>query len=253
MQRCITNNYPVTIIRIKLTEHLHPHYLLDCKYLAMPNSHPLLHLPKLLFDGPIDAALTIALAHGAGLSKDAPFMTQVASGLAERGLRVARFNFPYMDKIEETGKRRPPDRPPILMQTWRNVIAEIGAKTLIISGKSLGGRIASLVADEAGVLGLSALGYPFHPTGKPGKTRTAHLATLQTPTLICQGTRDLFGTLADVSTYNLSPAIRLHWLEDGDHGFKPRKVSGRTEIQNVADAIAALTIFAKELETMASG
>ncbi len=116
-QRCITNNYPVTIIRIKLTEHLHPHYLLDCKYLAIPNSHPVLHLPKLLFDGPIDAALTIALAHGAGLSTDAPFMTQVASELAERGLCVARFNFPYMDKIEETGKRRPPDRPAILMQT----------------------------------------------------------------------------------------------------------------------------------------
>ncbi len=102
-------------------------------------------------------------------------------------------------------------------------------------------------------MGFSALGYPFHPTRKPGKTRTAHLATLQTPTLICQRTRDLFGTLADVSTYNLSPAIRLHWLEDGDHGFKPRKVSERTEIQNVDDAIAALTIVAQELETVASG
>ena len=69
----------------------------------MPNSHPVLHLPKLLFDGPIDAALTIALAHGAGLSKDAPFMTQIASGLADRGLRVARLIFPIWIKLKKQG------------------------------------------------------------------------------------------------------------------------------------------------------
>ena len=175
-------------------------------------------------------------------------MTRFASGLAARGYRIARFNFPYMDKIQDTGKRRPPDRPPILMQTWRNVIAELrnrhGAKTLIIGGKSLGGRIASLVADEANVSGLIALGYPFHPPGSPEKTRTEHLATLRTPTLICQGTRDPFGTVADVAAYELSSSIRLHWLEDGDHGFKPRKASGRTEDQNFDEAVATAAAFA---------
>lgn len=214
----------------------------------MPSPPANLKLPELLFDGPDKASVTVALAHGAGMPKDAPFMTEVSSGLAARGLRVVRFNFPYMDKVKETGKRRPPDRPPILLQTWRNVIGELGAKSLIIGGKSLGGRIASLVADEQGVLGLVALGYPFHPAGNPENTRTGHLADLQTPTLICQGTRDPFGTTDDVTAYNLSPAIHLHWLEDGDHGFKPRKASGRTEAQNIDEAVATVAHFAQQLK-----
>jgi uncharacterized protein len=200
--------------------------------------------PELLFDGPSNGAVVIALAHGAGLSREAPFMTHVAKGLAAQGYRVARFNFPYMDKIQDTGKRRPPDRLPILVQTWLDVIAKLGAERLIIAGKSLGGRVASLVADEVGVLGLVALGYPFHPSGRPEKTRTEHLAALRTPTLICQGTRDPLGNAADVSTYDLSPSIRLHWLEDGDHGFKPRKVSGRTETQNLDEAVTTIAAFA---------
>jgi uncharacterized protein len=218
----------------------------------MPNSPATIQSPELLFDGPDKASVTVALAHGAGMPKDAPFMTEVASGLSERGLRVVRFNFPYMDRVKETGKRRPPDRPPILLQTWRNVIGELGAKYLIIGGKSLGGRIASLVADEQGVLGLVALGYPFHPVGNPKKTRTEHLADLQTPTLICQGTRDPFGTTEDVAAYNLSPAIHLHWLEDGDHGFKPRKASGRTERQNINEAVNAVAHFAQQLRRKVS-
>ena len=202
--------------------------------------------PELLFDGPSNSPVAIALAHGAGLSREAPFMAHVATGLAARGYRVARFNFPYMDKIQDTGKRRPPDRLPVLAQTWRDVIAELGAERLVIAGKSLGGRVASLVADEAGVLGLVALGYPFHPSGRPEKTRTEHLAALRTPTLICQGTRDPLGTIDDVTTYELSSSIRLHWLEDGDHGFKPRKASGRTEAQNIDEAVAAVAAFAQD-------
>jgi len=204
-------------------------------------------LPEFLFDGPADAAVTVVLAHGAGAPMDSPFMVAFAEGLAARGLRVARFEFPYMTQRRATGKKRQPDRAPVLEATWLNVIDHLGANKLVIGGKSMGGRIASMVADAAGVRGLVCLGYPFHPPGKPEKTRTAHLAELRTPTLILQGTRDSLGNAEAVAGYTLSPAIRLHWLEDGDHGFKPRKASGRTKAGNWAEAIEALADFARGL------
>jgi predicted alpha/beta-hydrolase family hydrolase len=197
-----------------------------------------------LFDGPSNAPWTIALAHGAGAPMDSPFMDDVATGLAGHGLRVVRFEFPYMAGRRVDGKKRGPDRPAVLQDCWHTVIAELDPDRLIIGGKSMGGRIASLVADAAGVAGLVCYGYPFHPPGRPEKTRTEHLAALATPTLICQGTRDSFGTPEDIAGYALSPAIRLHWLEDGDHSFKPRKASGRTAAQNIDEAIAATAAFA---------
>jgi len=113
----------------------------------------------------------------------------------------------------------------------------------VIGGKSMGGRIASMVADDATVLGVVCLGYPFHPPGKPEKTRTKHLETIRTPTLIVQGTHDSFGSPEDVRDYRLSPAIRIVWIEDGDHSFKPRARSGRTEGGNVDAAIALVAEF----------
>jgi uncharacterized protein len=201
--------------------------------------------PDLLFDGPPEGPL-LALAHGAGAPMDSPFMNAVARGLGEAGLRVARFEFPYMRQKRETGKSKPPDREPALREAWLAVIAELGGgENLVIGGKSMGGRIASLVADEAGVRGLVCMGYPFHPVGKPDRLRTAHLAALRTPALIVQGTRDSFGTPEEVSGYSLSPAIRTVWLPDGDHSWKPRASSGRTEAQNRADGIAAIADFVK--------
>jgi predicted alpha/beta-hydrolase family hydrolase len=145
-------------------------------------------------------------------------------------------------------RRRPPDREPVLLDTWRAAIAELGgAGPLVIGGKSLGGRMASRIADEAGARGLVCLGYPFHPPGKPEQTRTAHLEHLRTPALVVQGTRDPFGTPEDVAGYRLSPAIRIVWLEDGDHSFKPRAASGRTEKQNLQEAVAAVAAFVKSL------
>jgi predicted alpha/beta-hydrolase family hydrolase len=175
---------------------------------------------------------------------DSPFMNAVAQGLGEKGIRVARFEFPYMRQKRETGKSKPPDREPALREAWLQVIAELGGgEKLVIGGKSMGGRMASLVADEAGVRGLVCMGYPFHPVGKPDRLRTAHLAALRTPALIVQGTRDTFGTPEEVSGYSLSPAIRTVWLPDGDHSWKPRASSGRTEAQNREDGIAAVAGF----------
>ena len=136
-----------------------------------------------LFTGSKTAMKTVVLAHGAGAGMDTPFMTFFAEGLAAGGLRIVRFEFPYMAERRRTGKKRPPDREPVLRATWLTVIEQIGAKNLVIGGKSMGGRIASMVADDAGAAGLVCLGYPFHPTGKPEKLRVDHLHDLKTPTL----------------------------------------------------------------------
>jgi predicted alpha/beta-hydrolase family hydrolase len=147
------------------------------------------------------------------------------------------------------GKRRAPDREAVLMQTWRDVIANAGAPGhVVIGGKSMGGRIASMVADEAGVAGLVCLGYPFHPPGSPSRLRTAHLQKLKTPALIIQGTRDTFGLPEEVAKYKLARTIRIAWISDGDHSFKPRARSGRTTEQNLAEAIERMKSFIAALK-----
>ncbi|WP_404379289.1 alpha/beta family hydrolase [Caenispirillum salinarum] len=199
--------------------------------------------------GPKDAPLTVALAHGAGAAMDTPFMDTIAEGLAADGWRAVRFEFPYMAQRRAGGSKRPPDRQPVLLDTWRAVIAGLGDPSrIVIGGKSMGGRMASLIADEAGVAGLVCLGYPFHPPGKPDRLRTAHLETIETPTLICQGTRDTMGGRDLVAGLRLSPAIRLHWAEDGDHSLKPRKSSGRDNVVNLAECVTAITDFLRELK-----
>ena len=204
--------------------------------------------PSFLFDGPEAARNTIVLAHGAGAAMDSAFMNTIAAGLADRDLRIARFEFPYMQKRRADGGRRPPDRQPILFACWRRVIAALApASRLIIGGKSMGGRMASLIADERAVAGLVCLGYPFHPPGRPDKLRTEHLRGLVTPTLILQGERDALGNREDVAGYDLSKAITIHWFGDGDHDLKPRKKSGRTHDENLSEAIAAIGKFVSGL------
>ena len=178
---------------------------------------------------------------------DSPFMTAFAEGIAVEGVRVARFEFPYMAGRRHGGSKRPPDRQPVLLDTWQRVVDHFGPDRLVIGGKSMGGRMASMIAEEAGVRGLVCLGYPFHPPGKPEKTRTAHLAGIRTPTLILQGTRDALGSRETVETYQLSPAIRIRWSEDGDHHLVPRKASGRTGAENRAAGITAIGEFLASL------
>jgi hypothetical protein len=201
-----------------------------------------------LWSGPENAPSTLVLAHGAGAPMDSIWMETLAAGLAARGLRVARFEFSYMRKRREGGARGAPDREPVLSAAWREAVGALGGGTrLLIGGKSLGGRIASLVADEVGARGLVCLGYPFHPPGRTEKLRTAHLAGLRTPALIVQGTRDPFGSREEVAGYALSPAIRLAWIEDGDHDLRPRKSSGRTHAQNLGAALDAVAEFVARL------
>ncbi len=196
-----------------------------------------------LTDGP-DKAPTLILAHGAGGAMDTSWMNDIARGLAERGVRVIRFEFPYM-AARRTGKKSgAPDRQDVLLDSWREVVRRTGSD-VFIGGKSMGGRMASMVADELSVRGLVCLGYPFHPPGAPEKTRTKHLESLQTKTLIVQGERDPFGTAEDVAGYKLSKSIHIEWLADGDHSFKPRKQSGFTNAQHMkraADLVAAFVL-----------
>jgi hypothetical protein len=199
--------------------------------------------PELLFNDPHGSNRKIVLAHGAGAAMDSEFMNTFAEGLADRGLCVVRFEFAYMAQRRTTGKRRPPDREPVLRETWLRVIKTLGADRLVIGGKSMGGRIASLVADEANVAGLVCLGYPFHPNGKPDKLRIEHLKSIKTPTLIVQGDRNPFGNCEEVAGYALSSHVQMHWLTDGDHSFKPRKASGRTLDDNITEAIERIAKF----------
>ncbi len=195
-----------------------------------------------LIDGDGPGRTTLLLAHGAGAAMDSPFMARMAELLAARGLRVARFEFAYMAQRRSGGSKRPPPKVDVLQEEYRAAINALECPgPLYIGGKSMGGRVASLISDElfstGAISGLVCLGYPFHPTGKPEKLRTGHLAALRTPALICQGTRDPFGTRVEVAGYALSQAIRLHWLEDGDHDLKPRqRVSGLSHEDNLANA-----------------
>ncbi len=198
---------------------------------------------EFLATGPEASEKALLLAHGAGAGMRSPFMESFAKGLGARGIAVYRFEFPYMREMTASGRRRPPDREPALRQCWNEAIARLADRRLIIGGKSLGGRIASLIADDSGAAGLICLGYPFHPPGKPERTRTDHLACLQTQTLICQGCRDPFGTYDDVSAYRLSPAIKILWLADGNHSLEPRRASGRTAEQNWNEAMDRIAEF----------
>lgn len=201
-----------------------------------------------LFDGPEDAEATILLAHGAGAPMDSAALNATAKALADVRLRVARFEFGYMAARRTEAGRKPPPRAETLIPEYRVAVAALGAKVpLIIGGKSMGGRVASMVADElyaaGSIKGLLCLGYPFHPPGKPEQLRTKHLVGLKTPTLICQGTRDEFGTRDEVPNYALSEQIELFWLEDGDHDLKPRKTisgfSAADHLKTVGDKVAA--------------
>ena len=211
-------------------------------------------MTELLWTGPDDADATLLLAHGAGAPMDSPFMTLISDMLAMRGIRVARFEFAYMAARRKGGKRRPPPKAETLdgeMTVAARAAAAGAAGKLAIGGKSMGGRVASHVAENlhktGEVAGLVCLGYPFHPPNTPERLRVAHLETLTCPTLIIQGERDPFGTRAEVEALTLPPAVRIHWAHDGDHDLGPRGGSGTTRRGNLEAAADAIAAFLKAL------
>ena len=208
-------------------------------------------MDNLLVSGADSAPLRVLLAHGAGAGMDSPFMEAMAAGLAERGWQVLRFEFPYMQRQRSSGKKRPPDKAEVLLNSFRDQVRALDQdRPLVIGGKSMGGRIASLLADalleEQAIQACLCLGYPFHPLGKPERLRTEHLAGLRTPTLVIQGERDAMGRRDEVTSYTLSDQLQLAWMPDGDHSFKPRKRSGHSESTNWDLAVQVMDRFLSE-------
>jgi predicted alpha/beta-hydrolase family hydrolase len=192
--------------------------------------------------------ITCVFAHGAGAPMDSEFMQIIAKGLSQMGIRVVRFEFPYMQERRINGKKRPPNRQPELIDSFKQVL-EQQTDPCVIMGKSMGGRMASILASEsiqtAKVLGVLALGYPFHPQGKPEKLRIDHLPQVNVPMAIVQGTRDKLGSLDEVKQLPIPKDIEFLWLEDGDHDLKPRVKSGFTHKQHLEQTIQFCADFIK--------
>ena len=237
----------------------------------------------------------LVLAHGAGAPMDSPFMSEIAGLLVDRGIAVLRFEFPYMAARRVNGVKRPPPRAEALLPVFAEAVAAAGrlidGSPLLIGGKSLGGRVAAMLAGspdlDSAVAGIVCLGYPFHPPGKPDALRLAPLLDSRRPVLICQGERDSFGSRTEVEAYGL-PAkacppevetgsgkndmrnqklehavrfrldaacstIELVWLADGSHDLKPRKSAGLSHADNLARAASAVAEFAARLVSGSAG
>jgi predicted alpha/beta-hydrolase family hydrolase len=185
----------------------------------------------------------LVFAHGAGAGETHPFMTGYARALAGRGIDVVTFEFPYMAQ-----KRRAPDRPPVLEQAFRDAVAAArdgrGHHRVFAGGKSMGGRIATHLATDAG-LGLSgvlSLGYPLHPPGKVEQKRIAHFPDISVPWLIVQGERDAFGTPAELQPElaAVRTSVHLHVVSGGDHSLAVR---GRTTEDVRGEVVDAIVRF----------
>ena len=189
------------------------------------------------------------MAHGAGRGMANPFLETIARGLVASGVRVVRFHFPFMERMVRTGRKYPPDGGGILRKTFNEVIAHCiemercPPENLIIGGKSIGGRIATMVAGENRVAGVICLGYPFHPPRKPNLWRMDHLKIIDTPTLICQGERDPFGSRQEVSRQTFSPAVSINWMADGDHNFCPPGAKAQEAAANMRLAVEVCSAF----------
>ena len=195
-----------------------------------------------LINGPPNAKHTFIFAHGSGAGMDSAFMETISNGLAEKGIRVLRFEFPYMQMIRATGKKRPPNSISVLLDSFTNEIEQIDG-SVVIGGKSMGGRIASKILMKTKAKGCIVLGYPFHPPGRLNTLRVDHLSEISKPMLIIQGTRDPFGRPEEELDRYLSSTSTIQWLEGGDHSFATRKSSPVSKEENLIRAIEAMTMF----------
>ena len=198
--------------------------------------------------GPLDGRPLVILAHGAGAPMTHPFMEGAAFGLVERGLTVARFNFPYMDKRTREGRKFPPDRAPVLLDTWRAMLDRArkwtGAGPIVMGGKSMGGRIASMLLAEGRApeaRGVFYLGYPLHPPGRPEKLRNAHLPEIEVPQLFISGTKDPLCALSLLHPVlkRIGKSARQITVEKGDHSLAVTRKEPMRGSDAWLDAVAA--------------
>lgn len=194
-----------------------------------------LPLTDFFIDKPKAAKARLLLAHGAGAGSDSDFMQQLSALLVSHNIEVWRFNFAYMQRFIATGKRSLPDKMPPLQQQFVHAINTCPDDLpLFIAGKSMGGRVATLLHEQVRVKAVFAFGYPFHAPKKPS-WRTEHFAHLTCPVIIMQGERDAFGCKAELADKSWLK-VSVNWLPDGDHDFKPRVKSGYSQQQLIASA-----------------
>lgn len=194
------------------------------------------HLTDIIINNASEPKARLLLAHGAGAGAKSEFMQQLAQQLAAHNIEVWRFNFAYMQRFIDSGQRSLPAKMPALQQELMQQLDKCPADlALFVGGKSMGGRVASLLSSHPGVQAVFAFGYPFHPP-KKHSWRTEHFAALASPLFIAQGERDAFGTKTELASMQW-PKVALHWLTDGDHDFKPRVKSGLTQQQLIAQAV----------------
>ena len=206
---------------------------------------------SIIENGPKDATLTVLLSHGAGVGIDTPFMNAIAEGLGSLGWRVKRFEFPYMVKSRERGKKSPPNPLSKLQESFLNELKACSGP-VVIAGKSMGGRVATTILENSSAIGCIALGYPFHPPGKPSSLRIEHLQTIQKPFMVLQGERDPFGKKGEFPNAWLPKVAELHWIPDGEHSFKARKKSTATTEGNLEIAVAHIHRFCSKLVSNSS-
>ena len=199
----------------------------------------------------------VIFAHGAGADKAHEFMEQITLLFNQANINVLRFNFPYMDKRIELGKRYPPDRMPKLLECYTQIIHDFLLSDmyhsnipLFIGGKSMGSRVAATLAGDDEIVkriqGVFCLGYPFHPAKKPENLRLLPLQTTQAPLIIVQGERDALGSQQEITEYDISHLCHTVFLADGDHSLKPRVKSGYTYQQHRESAVQAVVNFIQE-------
>lgn len=204
-------------------------------------------------DGPLEVrgearVGRLLMVHGAGSGQDSTFLEGCRDALAEHGVQTLAIEFAYMQQMRREARRRPPPRIDRLVEElkrWCDTLTHSSLPPLWLGGKSMGGRVVSLLAARDDAAGLILCGYPFHPPGKPDSLRLSHWPLIACPTLVVQGSRDLFGSREEIAGYDLGGA-RVHLLEDGDHDWRPRRASGRTQASLIDEAAKVIAAFMGE-------
>ena len=194
---------------------------------------------------------TLLLAHGAGAAMDSAFMNRLSAALASEGIAAARFEFAYMAGRRTGGPKKPPPRADKLIAEFQTALQSVLGQSegpILIGGKSMGGRVAAMLAGGGSlpgrVKGVACFGYPFHPTGKAdAEWRLQPLQDAKRPVLVLQGDRDPFGSKAELDEVSLPVHFSLTYLEDGNHDFGPRGKSPATLDGNITLAAEAVRAF----------
>lgn len=196
----------------------------------------------------------LLITHGAGAGLDSKVLVAYRSALADKGVQTLGMEFAYLREMRKRGRRRPPPKVEYLMNELALMcdiltqVSHLSQSALWLGGKSMGGRVASMLAARDGAAGLILCGYPFHPPGKPDRLRLDHWPQLSCPTLVLQGTRDPFGRREEVESYALPECATLHWLEDGDHDWKPRRASGLSQEELICTAASQTATFMSQYD-----